>query len=359
VTSEAPFPVLAPVGDPAPPGARRAPAARWTALLAALLGLVVAASAVLSVVLPPASPPTAPWLFPSEAHARVEALRDRLASGLLTLQRRDGLFTAQPDGAFSDDTLDDTVATARAGAGLAVARRMGSRVPGLEEGLSRARASLLVRQRPDGGFGQSAKPGRGATVVAVAAAILALSLDDDPRAGPAVELAGRRLVDVSTLGPLPGGWVQAATVRAFWQLVEDARTAVLGGQPLAVVPTRDVGTQRDAGEARISEAFAQTLRVHFGGASALPGEIVAKVLADPPRWDGPRTDVSTWLLAAWLCARVPGGEAWYPVALTELERAVGPDGTVPWDAYGSPTSKTATGLLILWEGSGLRRLPPS
>jgi hypothetical protein len=353
MTSEgSPPPVLAPV---ALPPERRGPA-RALFVFAALLGLVVVGASVASVVFTPAAP-RAPWLFPPDARPRVDVLRDRLAAGLLTLQRRDGLFTAQPDGAFSDDTLDDTEATGLAVAALSVARRMGSRVGGLEPGLARARDALLERQRTDGDFGQSAKPGRGAMVATMAAGVLALRLDDDPRSVAAAERAGRRLVDVSSLGPLPGGWVQGVTVRALWQLVEDDRTVLLGPDPLAVVPTRNIGTIRDAAEPRISEAFAQTLCRHLGAATATPEEILPKVLADPPVWESPRTDLESWLLAGWLAARTPGGEAWFPLALTALEAAIGPDGTIPWEAYGSPVSKTATGLLILWEGSGLRPLP--
>jgi hypothetical protein len=194
-------------------------------------------------------------------------------------------------------------------------------------------------------------------VAATAAGVLALRLDEDPRSAAAADRAGRSLVDVGSLGPLPGGWVQGLTVRALWQLVEDGRTVLLGPDPLDVVPTRSIGALRDAGEPRVSEAFAQTLRRHLGATTSVPEEILEKVLADPPRWESPRTDVASWLLAGWLAARTPGGHVWFPPALAALEAAIGPDGTIPWEAYGSPVSKTATGLLILWEGSGLRPEP--
>jgi hypothetical protein len=71
-------------------------------------------------------------------------------------------------------------------------------------------------------------------------------------------------------------------------------------------------------------------------------------------WGEDRTDLYSWLLRAWLAARLEGGDAWFGAVLPELERAPGAEGWIPGDFYGYPASRTACALLILLEGKELR-----
>jgi hypothetical protein len=82
--------------------------------------------------------------------------------------------------------------------------------------------------------------------------------------------------------------------------------------------------------------------------------VFPRVLADRPRWAGAQTDFGSWMLEAWLAARRADGAAWFEAVLPALEEGVGADGVIAGYYSGHPVSRTASALLILWEGSGLR-----
>ena len=118
------------------------------------------------------------------------------------------------------------------------------------------------------------------------------------------------------------------------------------------MPVREPQTQRDCHDPRVAAALAAVFRGGIGSAAAQPpSEILAACLDGPLEWGGEQTDLGSWLLRAWLAARVPGGGAWYRQALPLLEAAPDGAGVIGGHFYGNPTSRTACALLVLYEGT--------
>jgi len=136
---------------PAASGAGRRPRRRSDLAIVALAVLfaLVPAAAYVERLARGTPPTTVPYLFPADARARFEALRDQAARGLLSLQQPGGGFPPRMD-TVDIDPLDRAEATAGGFAGLAAAWRLGSRVPGLEDGMGRARRTLTQLQSQSG-----------------------------------------------------------------------------------------------------------------------------------------------------------------------------------------------------------------
>jgi len=354
-------PTLAPVVAPTIGPPRRGPRLPVAVLLATALGVVTVAASVAALV--GSSSPArddgsavrwqSPPHFGAGTEPRLRTLRDRLARGLLSLRRTPGDFSTRADDGMVDP-VERIEATAIGVAGLAAAVRLGADAPGLVPALAGTKDLLGKRQSKGGGFDVfGSKPRRGLAVSTLGCAVLALSLAEDPTDGARLDRAGQTLVDLAGWGPLAGGWVQGAAVRAMGELVASGRLRLLGTPTLSAIPTRNIGEVRDNADPRVSEALAQAVLTELGAYSPVPDEVLAKVLADPPTWVGDRSDLNSWALQAWLAARRPGGDAWFSKILPVLEEAVPSDGVVPGEAYGYPVSRTACALLILWEGWGL------
>src|SRR5262245_46937360 len=117
----------------------RARSPRLAVAGAAVLAAAVVAGAVLAGLpkAPPPrpTPPPRPSAFGEAARPRLEALRDRLVQGLLSLERPDGW---PPRSRLENDAWARREATALAFAGLSAAKRTGSTVAGLEPALAAA-----------------------------------------------------------------------------------------------------------------------------------------------------------------------------------------------------------------------------
>lgn len=327
-------------------------------LTALLLGGVVVVSSVLAAVrvtpLPPA-PPEIVTRFGPGTRLRIEALRDRAARGLLALRRPEGDFTTHPGAGV--DPAERREATAMGVLGLSIAHRMGSKVPGLLAAIAEAQAVLFRAPKR----GAITSPRRGLNVSALAATLLALSIRADPTDRVRIETATSALLAMTEPGPPIQGWPQGIAARAYAEIIDTGHGDYLGADPYVVIPTWDnLGETRDGADQRVSEALALAIKgagLRPGSASlppTEPPEIFAKVIDDSIEWNGEQTDLSRWTLRAWLSARVLGGDAWFARALAALEKAVEADGQVLGEMYGYPTARTASILLILWEGMGLR-----
>jgi hypothetical protein len=322
-------------------------------IAAASIGALVLASSVVIAVHGSTSPGSSPsssnprvepasaTRFGPDTRARIDAVRDRAAIGLLSLREPAGDFTTRPGAGV--DPAERREATAMGILGLSVAKRMGSKVPGIAGAIVDARRILF--KAPKRGPQQSSD--RSLNVSALAAALLSLSIGADAADVPRVETATSTLLAMTEPGPPVQGWPQGVAARAYAEILDTGRTSLLGPDPRAVVPV-----WRDGADQRVSEAFAQAVQK---GPAGVPTEIFAKMSDDPVEWNGELTDLKRWTLRAWLAARVPGGDAWFVKALPALENAVDAQGRVEGERYGYPTARTAQILLILWEGTDLRR----
>lgn len=347
-----PEPRIAPSTAAVPPR-RRGPVELAIVGVALLLALVPAGAYVARRAR--GTPPTTQaYLFPAGERAAFEALRDRAAKGLLSVQQPGGGFLPRVD-AVDVDPLDRAEATALGLAGLAVASRLGSRVDGLEDGLARARRTLTLLQSQSGQFGVSRRPRRGVGVSAVASGVIGLCVVGDPADAGYLEAAGRALVAQAQMGTLPSGWVQAVAARGLAQLVESGHGAWLGDDPVSVLPSHRIEMSRRVTDSHVAQALVLQIQTGMGAPAVdLPKAVLRRILEDPPTWTGLESDMASWVQQAWLAARLPDGAAWFANALTELAKAPGESGVVEGDYYGYPVARTAGLLLVLWEGGGRR-----
>jgi hypothetical protein len=344
------IPVLSPVAPPAPPPPRRRPG---VAVAGALAVVVAAAAALAALGREGEAPPTPEGRFGRGTAPRLAALRDRLAAGLLSLREEGGGWKPRV-GDVAFEPVHEAQATAYGLAGLAAARRLGARAAGIAPAIEAARARLRARQRPDGGFGAGAREGRVAGLHATAMAVLAWTLASDPADAGALRAAAERLASETGAGTLPDGFPRGVVTMAVHALASHGYGAAFEADPLSTVRGRDLGPVRDARDPRVAEALLRTLRA----AGKEPGkevlDVARKVHEDGVEWGEDRSDLSSWLLRAWLVSRTPGGERWFAAVLPSLEKAPSPEGVVLGDFYGEPVSRTSSALLILLEGAELR-----
>ena len=340
------LPVLTPVSPPAPARALRLP----LVVSAVLATCVAGASAV--VFLGPGTPPKPPAVpprpagprFGAENLPRVEALRDVLVERLLARRGGDGLWTPEVPRL---EEVHRTEATALALAGLAAARWMGSKDPRLADAIEGAKAALRARQEPDGSFGALTRAAtRDSTYSALASGIVALALAGDPADGPALDRAGAALRRQWDLGPPTDFFTRGIAIQAILALTGTGHRASLGEG--GIIDRAERRGTPDTRDHYVVEAFARTVRGE--DPAGFTSAVVDAVVATGADWGGERTDVSSWLLRAWLCSRVPGGQAWFPKALAGLEEAVRPGGGLETAFYGDPVSRLSCALLILVEG---------
>jgi hypothetical protein len=337
-----------------PSDASRRRALRWGTPLAAGLAAVVAVGSVLLLSRGDDVPARGPSRFGAGTEGRIEALRDRLAAGLLSLREPDGHWVPKR-GDPSVEPVHEAEATAFGLAGLAAARRMGSRVPGIPAAIDAARSWLRANQHPDGGFGGTARGGRAMGILAVSTAILGWVLAADPADRDVLDAAAGRLAHEVSLGPLPAGWTRGVATMAILALAGTRRGTAFGDDPLGRIETRAAGSVRDARDPRVAEALAQVVAARGGATDAFPREILERAIESRAEWGEDRTDLYSWVLRAWLASRIEGGNRWFEAVLPELEKAPDAAGAVPGDFYGYPASRTACALLILLEGLELRR----
>jgi hypothetical protein len=338
--------------SPAAPIAARGRRSRWGTALALGLAAVVALGSFLLLSRGDDVPARPPSRFGPGTEGRRDALRDRLAAGLLSLREADGGWLPRRQDP-SVEPVHEAEATAFGLVGLAAAVRLGSKDPEVPAAIATARAWLRAQQHPDGGFGGTARGGRAMGILAVSTAILGWVLAGDPADADVIEAAAGRLAHEVSLGPLPAGWTRGVATMAILALASTGRASAFGADPLAAEVTRDLPAVRDTRDPRVAEALVRVLR---GGArDAFPHEILEKIAEAKAVWADDRTDLYSWVLRAWLASRVDGGDPWFVAVLPELEKAPGPDGVVPGEFYGFPVSRTSCALLILLEGNELRR----
>ncbi len=333
-------PVVAPVVEPVADAGRRTSTPVVVAAL--LLGAVVAAASVLAAVRRPPAPPEVPTRFGTGTRARVEALRDRATTGLLALRTKEGDFTTRPGSGV--DPGERKEATAMGVLGLAAARRLGARNEGLERAFLEAKAKLFTIPRR----GIATNPSRSLMVSANAASILALSIGGDPVDATKIPDAVKGLLFQTEPGPPVAGWTQGIAARAFGEVLETGRAALLGPNPYAAVPTWDtLGDTRDSADQRVSEALALVIKSPTGRSKAAE-EIFAKVVEEPIEWAGEQTDLGRWTLRAWLASRVPGGRPGSSASSPPSRRRWPP--TAPWRggctgirSPGAPASSSSCG----------------
>jgi hypothetical protein len=349
--ADAPLPVVAPlVAPPARPGARRSVAT--LAVAVALAGCVVAFS-VLAVVSPPGT--TTSWgraRFGDGTRSRLESLRDRLATGLVSLRTAAGDYAPGFREPGVDRNLVRRQSTATAVAALAAARRMGSRVAGLDEAIAVAK-DVLTNRRQGGGTpgGPGSKPDRARVDATLAAGILALAWADDPADRVRLAMAATALEAELRIGPMATGWARGISTRAIVALVETGRADMLVDDPVALVQVDpEIDARVDCDDPRASDAFARVVAGGPGARDRATAVLSACTRADLLTWDGERTDLHSWVLQAWLAARVEGGDAWFERVLPLLEKAPDGSGVVQGVYYGDPVSRTAHALWILFEG---------
>jgi hypothetical protein len=352
------LPVLTPISVPPPRSSRAAVAA------SVALAVCVAGASALVFFGEPGAPP-APTPSPTPARRptgteprfgagtkpRLEALRDVLARGLLERRLPDG--TWKPSQPRVED-VHVTETTALAAAGLASARWMGSKLPGLEEAIRGSKEVLLRRQAEDGSFGALKKGAtRDRAYSALSASILALALAADPADGPALDRAGEALRRQWTLGPPTDFWTRALSVQAILALVGTGHRQSLGDEPRALINRDEPGGKVDHRDLYVAEAFCRVVR--GDDADGFPARVGAVVVESGAEWGGERTDLTSWLMRAWLCARIPGGDLWFEKALPGLEAGARPGGGLETDFYGDPVSRTGCALLLLLEGYAPQR----
>ncbi len=303
---------------------------------------------------PPA--PAVASAFGPGSHGRVAALRDRLVLGLLSLRMPESDWSPRPRD-VDVDPLERREVTALAVAALAAARRMGSQVPSIDEAVLSGKAELFrLRRRGRGSEAPVVTSNRNLPIRGMSCAVLAMSFAADPADTPRWPLAVDTLLRLTEPGPPLAGWAHAVTARAFGELLESGRASLLGPDPRSRVPIRPPQAQRDCHDPRVAAALASVFR--FGTAGAMPGSdpgaILSACLEGPIEWGGDRTDLRSWLMRAWLAARVPGGARWFQAVLPLLEGAPDATGVIPGAFYGDPSSRTAAALLILSEGARSR-----
>ncbi len=284
---------------------------------------------------------------------RVGALRDRLVLGLLSLRTPDGDWSPRPTD-VDVDPLERREVTALAVAALAAARRMGSPVPTLDEAVLSGKAELFrLRRRGRGSEAPPVDPSRNLKIRGMACNVLAMSLANDPADAIRWPLAVAELLRLTEPGPPVAGWAHGVAARAYGEILESGRAHLLGQDPRSKVPTRPPQAQRDCHDPRVGAALATVFRYGSGSETAgpPPGEILEACLQGPLEWGGEQTDLRSWLMRAWLGARVPGGARWFHQVLPLLEGAPDGAGIIPGAFYGDPSSRTACALLILYEGS--------
>ena len=288
--------------------------------------------------------------FGPGTRARVAALRDTLVRGLLSLRMPESDWSPRPTD-VDVDPLERREVTALAVAALAAARRMGSTVPTLDEAILSGKAELFrLRRRGRGSEAPVVNPSRNLSIRGMACAILAMSLAADPGDVAKWPLAVDTLLRLTEPGPPVAGWAHGVAARAYGEILESGRGALLGPDPRSKVPLRVAQSQRDCHDPRVAAALASVFRGAYDPAGAAPPEILGVCLESPLEWGGEQTDLRSWLMRAWLAARLPGGDRWFQQALPLLEGAVDPSGVIPGAYYGDPPSRTACALLILCEG---------
>jgi hypothetical protein len=284
--------------------------------------------------------------FGAEAKPRLEALRDLLVRGLLSLRKPDGTWDSGDPRA---QEVHRTETTALALAGLAAAKWMGAKDPALDPAIRESRAALVKRQAKDGSFGALVRGNtRDRIFSALSAAIVALALAGDPSDGPVLDRAGEALRHQWTLGPPVDYWTRALSIDAILALVGTGHGDALGPAPRSLLDRKTPGGRPDYRDHNVGEAFARIVR--GDDPSGFPAQIAAICAEQGAEWGGERTDMYAWLMRAWLCARSESGDPWFAKALPGLEEGAKPDGVIEGDFYGDPVSRTACALLILLEG---------
>lgn len=327
----------------------RAPRSRIVAA-----GALAVCVAIASVATHFAGPVPAARIGPSRfgegTRPRLEALRDRLAAGLVSLRLAAGDYPPRAD-ASPFDPFARREATSMAVAGLGAARRMGAKVEGLSVALREAKDVLANRRKGTGSPISAVRPNRPAQVATVSAEILGLVYGGDPADASRLGRAATMLASDATAGPLTAvGWTRGIEVRAIEALVGVGMGPALGDDPMALVQTDGDHRIQDCGDPRVSEAFAEAVKAGGLVSGGFPATVLKSCADLKSIWTGDRTDLASWTLRAWLAARVEGGDRWFASMLPELEKAPEKGGVVPGDFYGDPVSRTACALLILWEG---------
>ncbi len=304
-----------------------------------------------SLVAGKASPSEVATAFGPGTRGRVEALRDRLALGLLSLRMPESDWSPRPRD-VDVDPLERREVTALSVAALAAARRLGSPVPDLDEAVLSGKAELFrLRRRGKGSEAPVVNPSRNLSIRGMACAVIAMSLAADPADAARWPLAVDTLLRLTEPGPPVGGWAHGVAARAFGEILESGRGRLLGPEPRTKVPVRVAQSQRDCHDPRVASALAAVFRGGYDPAGASPSEVLSACLDAPLEWGGEQTDLRSWLMRAWLARRLPGGDRWFAEALPLLEGAVDTSGVIPGSFYGDPASRTACALLILYEGA--------
>lgn len=295
------------------------------------------------------------------AHAQVPAARAllvRLLEGLAGVQDPDGGFALEaPDQRPSapEPEVKRTAAAALAAWALAEGVELGVASARAEAALGRARDYVSHRQGADGSLGRMPPSPLGATdrgpeVTALCGAVLAFVPSQDPAHALVVGRALRALAPVLGAG-LRDGWQRALAAMAIDAAAEAGRAGGLGLEPRLALPLGALQAQPDCGDYRLAEAIVRVLRREPARGDLYPEAVLGACLGrEPLTWSGQTTDVTSWLLQAWLARRTRQAQPWFAAALEPLEAGVGPEGLVPGSIYAGRVHQSAAAALVIAQG---------
>lgn len=331
-----------------------------TTLLAMLLALACAGFAVRAVVYePPQAAPLVGLLGPDRA-PEARALIERLARGLIALQRSDGGFDLGAEGGYN--YLSERVAaSALATSALAHVRRLAPdlQVPGCGPALARGLEYVKRQQLETGAVGHTEPRDTWSQVDATSAALLALVLAGRRADEEAARGSARALARFSRAG-LRNGWTRALGTMVVDRVVQAGRDDVFDRPWRELVDWRQLKQQPADGrvqtsEWNVAEAISRAVLGLRKGVDPFPAQVVLACLQEEerPSWTGPSSDCQAWWMQAWLVARSgsPESGAWFRTLLDVLrDEAIEEDDTIHGGWYANTVSQTCGAIFALSEG---------
>ncbi len=329
-------------------------------VLAILLALASAAFAVRAAVHTPA-PPRLEGYFGAQEGPRAVALIQRLAAGMIALQRPDGGFDLGAEGGYSY-VIERVAASSLATAALAHIRTLRPRVEvdGLDDALKRGLAFVKKQQIDSGSIGLDEPKDRWSQVDATSAGLLAFVLAGRDEDQPMAREAAVALRRFSRAG-LRNGWTRAFAIMNIERIVRAGVADEVFDRPwrrlIDIRETRTTPGDRgiQASDWNVAEAIARVVLGLRKGMDPFPAQVVLATLADLPVWSGQSSDCQAWWMQAWLVARSGSEDAptWFADLLKVLdEEAIEDDGTIHGGWYANTLSQTAGAIFALSEGFG-------
>jgi len=342
---------------------------------ALVLALLCAGFAVRAVFYVPPEPEARPLegLYGRAHGPGARALTERLARGVIALQRADGGFDLGPNGQYSY-LIERVASSALATAALAALHAEwtpenfpapegpsgeppADRVPGLAAALARGLDYLKKQQIETGAIGREEPKDHWSQVDATCAGILAFAIAGRPEDEEALRAAAQALTRFARAG-LRNGWTRALGVMTADRLVALDREDVLGGDARSIADWRQLKQQPGDGlpqpsDWNVAEAISRVVLGLVKGQDVFPGRVVLACLEDVPAWTGQSSDCQAWWMQSWLVARSgsPAAPDWCAALLKVLaEEAVEEDDTIHGGWYANTLSQSAGAILALLAG---------